>query len=75
MAFSTAPVRTAPKLHVRDLGRVHYGAAMRLQDELVEQRRRDEIADTLLLLEHPPVVTLGRRATLADVYLSESELE
>lgn len=47
---------------------------MALQDSLVEQRLRDEIPDTLLLLEHPPVITLGRRGSLSDVYLSEVEL-
>ena len=33
---------------------------MRLQERLVEMRQRDEIPDQLLLLEHPPVITLGR---------------
>lgn len=33
---------------------------MRLQQKLVEMRQRDEIPDQLLLLEHPPVITLGR---------------
>jgi lipoate-protein ligase B len=47
---------------------------MALQDDLVEQRLRDDIADTLLLLEHPQVITLGRRGSLDDVYLSEAEL-
>jgi lipoyl(octanoyl) transferase len=61
-------------LDVRDLGRIAYADASRLQDELVEQRRTDQIADTLLLLEHPPVITLGRRATLDDVFLSEAAL-
>jgi lipoyl(octanoyl) transferase len=51
-----------------------YAEAMRLQDDLVEQRLADEIPDTLLFVEHPPTVTLGRRATLDDVYLSETEL-
>jgi lipoyl(octanoyl) transferase len=61
-------------LDVRDLGRIGYAEASRLQDDLVEQRRFDEISDTLLLLEHPPVITLGRRATLDDVFLSEAAL-
>ena len=70
------PVRpgAAPPLVVRDLGLIDYAAAVRLQDELVEQRLHDQIPDTLLLLEHPPVITLGRRATLDDVYLSEGQL-
>ncbi|MBV9579025.1 MAG: lipoyl(octanoyl) transferase LipB [Chloroflexi bacterium] len=59
---------------VRDLGLIAYPEAMTLQDALVEERLRGEIPDTLLLLEHPPVITLGRRASLADVYLSEADL-
>jgi len=46
-------------MDVRRLGRVDYGAALALQADLVEQRRRGDIGDTLLLLEHPPVITLG----------------
>jgi lipoyl(octanoyl) transferase len=61
-------------LDVRDLGRIAYDEAMRLQDTLVEQRMADAIADTLLLLEHPPVITLGRRGSLQDVYLSKDAL-
>jgi hypothetical protein len=49
-------------LEVRELGRIGYRDALSLQDELVAARRRGEGADTLLLLEHPPVVTLGRSA-------------
>src|SRR5262249_24199296 len=56
------------------LGRIDYAEAIRLQDELVEQRLVDAIPDTLLLLEHPPTITLGRRATLEDVFLTEAEL-
>lgn len=52
---------TAGKLlTVRQLGVVPYGEALELQRAVAEQRIRDEIPDTLLLLEHPPVVTLGR---------------
>jgi lipoyl(octanoyl) transferase len=49
-------------LAVRELGRVPYADALALQHELVAARRRGECPDTLLLLEHPAVVTLGRRA-------------
>ncbi|HEV7664000.1 MAG TPA: lipoyl(octanoyl) transferase LipB [Chloroflexota bacterium] len=66
---------TAPtSLAVRDLGRIGYAQAMALQDSLAQQRLADAIPDTLLLLEHPPVITLGRRATLADVFLPEALL-
>jgi lipoate-protein ligase B len=47
---------------------------MAVQDELVKQRLDNLIPDTLLLLEHPPVITIGRRGSLDDVYLAEAEL-
>ena len=49
-------------LDVRRLGRVEYGEALELQRTLVEARRSGKIGDTLLLLEHPPVITLGARS-------------
>jgi lipoyl(octanoyl) transferase len=48
-------------LDVRRLGVVPYDAAVELQKNLVEERRAGRIGDTLLLLEHPPVITLGVR--------------
>jgi lipoyl(octanoyl) transferase len=66
---------TGVHLDVRDLGRIAYVEAVLLQDELVAARLREDIPDTLLLLEHPPVITLGRRATLDDVFLSEAALK
>jgi lipoyl(octanoyl) transferase len=53
---------------------VAYDEGLRLQDELVEQRRADRIANTLLLLEHPPVLTLGRHANRANVLASDELL-
>ena len=56
-----APAR--PAIEVRRLpGLVPYAEAWDLQRELVKLRKRDEIPDTLLLLEHPPVFTVGRAA-------------
>lgn len=49
-------------LEVRHLGLVPYDEALALQQSLVERRRRGEIPDTLLLLEHPHVITFGVRA-------------
>jgi lipoyl(octanoyl) transferase len=49
-------------LEVRRLGVIAYGEALELQRQLVEERRADRVPDTLLLLEHPPVITLGVRA-------------
>lgn len=47
------------EIQIRRLGRVAYGDALDLQKRLVEQRKAGEIPDQLLLLEHPPVITLG----------------
>lgn len=46
-------------LEVRRLGLLSYADGLALQQQLVEKRRRGEIPDQLLLLEHPPVITLG----------------
>lgn len=56
------------------LGRVAYDEALRLQEELVELRRLNRIGNTLLLLEHPPVLTLGRHANRANVLASDELL-
>ena len=53
--------RSPRAIEVRRLGRVEYAAGLELQAELVEQRRTGLAGDTLLLLEHPPVITLGVR--------------
>jgi lipoyl(octanoyl) transferase len=50
------------ELLVKRLGIVPYLEAWELQKELAEQRRRNEIPDVLLLLEHPPTYTRGRRS-------------
>jgi len=62
-------------LEIRDLGLIGYGAALEIQEELVEARKRGEGADTLLLLEHTPVYTLGRNADEANVTATGAELE
>jgi lipoyl(octanoyl) transferase len=46
-------------IEVRRLGVVPYADALAMQRALVEERRADRIPDTLLLLEHPPVITVG----------------
>jgi lipoyl(octanoyl) transferase len=63
-------------LDVRRLGRVDYTAALDLQRHLVEERRAGRIADTLLLLEHPPVITLGvkTRGATSNIRASADEL-
>ena len=49
------------------LGLTPYDEAHALQGVLVERRKRDEISDQFLLLEHPHVITLGRAANRANV--------
>lgn len=46
-------------IEIRRLGVVPYAEALELQKHLVELRKANEIPDQLLLLEHPPVITLG----------------
>jgi lipoyl(octanoyl) transferase len=55
-------METRGTLEIARLGTVDYESALALQDALVAARRDDQIGDTLLLLEHPHVFTLGRGA-------------
>ena len=61
-------------LTLLELGRVEYGRALLLQERLVELRRAGEIGDMLLLLEHPPVLTVGRNAGRENIIASDREL-
>jgi lipoyl(octanoyl) transferase len=63
-----------PELDVQWLGEVEYEAALRLQMQRVEERRAGSCGDTLLLLEHPPVVTLGSSAHEENLLASREEL-
>jgi lipoyl(octanoyl) transferase len=61
-------------LDVRRLGRVPYAEALALQARLVAERQAGAIGDTLLLLEHDPVFTLGRNARPDNVLVSAQAL-
>lgn len=61
-------------ISVVQLGRIDYATGVRLQQSLVELRKRDEIPNTLLLLEHTSVVTLGRNAQRANVLATDELL-
>lgn len=56
------------------LGRVAYDEALRIQAELVTLRQQQKIDNVLLLLEHPPVLTLGRNASRRNVLASDEHL-
>lgn len=60
---------------VHRLHLVTYENGMALQQKLVELRQRDEIGDQLLLLEHPPVITLGRGGKVDNLLASPQILE
>jgi lipoyl(octanoyl) transferase len=60
---------------VRRLGVVPYGAAVEMQKALVEERRGGRVPNLLLLLQHPPVITLGvRRDSRSHVVASDALL-
>lgn len=61
-------------LEVNDLGVIPYEEAHARQLDLVAARGRGEVADTLLLLEHPPVITMGRNADPTEILASEATL-
>jgi len=61
-------------ISVVQLGRLDYAAGLRLQQKLVELRKAGQIGDVLLLLEHTPVITLGRNAKAANVLASAEML-
>jgi lipoyl(octanoyl) transferase len=57
-------------ISVLQLGRVDYPTGLQLQQRLVEMRKNGQVGDVLLLLEHEPVITLGRNAKIANVIAS-----
>jgi lipoyl(octanoyl) transferase len=60
---------------VRNLGRTAYSAALRVQLEAVESRKRGEIQDRLVFVEHPHVITMGRNGHDENVLASLEILE
>jgi lipoyl(octanoyl) transferase len=61
-------------LNLLQLGRVPYAEGLELQRRLVEARHKGRIGNTLVLLEHPPVLTLGRNASRANILASDEFL-
>jgi len=62
-------------ISVLQLGTVDYATGLRLQQQLVELRKQEKIGDVLLLLEHTPVITLGRNAKTSNVIASPEFLQ
>ncbi|MGB0097339.1 MAG: lipoyl(octanoyl) transferase LipB [Solirubrobacteraceae bacterium] len=63
--------RDRPELWVCNLGTVAYLEALELQERLRAARQREELPDVLLLLEHPPVYTRGRRSRDGELPMGE----
>ena len=57
-------------ISIVQLGTIDYATGLRLQQQLVVLRKEEKIGDVLLLLEHKPVITLGRNAKAANVIAS-----
>jgi lipoyl(octanoyl) transferase len=62
-------------ISVVQLGTVDYATGLALQQQLVALRKEEKIGDVLLLLEHSPVITLGRNARAANVVASRELLK
>ena len=73
MTDTLAPSTTRP-LVIRRLGLVPYVEAWELQKRMLADRIAGEAPDTLLLLEHPPVYTLGRNSLAEHILVSDQEL-
>jgi lipoyl(octanoyl) transferase len=63
--------RSRHELWVCHLGTIGYREALSLQEQIRAQRQADELPDTLLMLEHPPVYTRGRRSGAQDLPFGE----
>ncbi|MDQ3958456.1 MAG: lipoyl(octanoyl) transferase LipB [Actinomycetota bacterium] len=71
--MTSLAARAAPALTASWLGRVEYPAAWSWQQELFLARLDGEIGDSLMLLEHPPTYTLGRRGTKEDLVYGDRD--
>jgi lipoyl(octanoyl) transferase len=63
------------KLNVLFLGKCDYKKALEIQYSILEKRQKGEIGDTLILVEHPPVITIGRSGDASNVVASKEYLE
>jgi lipoyl(octanoyl) transferase len=61
-------------IHLLQLGRIPYAEGLAIQKRVIEARKQNLIGDTLLLLEHPPVLTLGRNSHRENVLASDELL-
>jgi lipoate-protein ligase B len=57
------------------LGMIEYEDALRLQNRLAEARKEEKIGDVLLLLQHPPVITMGKSGKVQNVLATQPTLQ
>src|ERR1700688_2939059 len=69
-SFLIREIRGEALISVLQLGTIDYVTGLRLQEKLIALRKDGRIGDVLLLLEHTPVITLGRNAKAANVLAS-----
>ncbi len=63
------------EIKVVDLGLIDYDEALAIQEKLLKLRQEDHIGDTLLILEHEPVITIGKRGNQGHILVSEEFLK
>lgn len=63
------------KINFVDLGRTAYSEALRIQKDTVEKVKNGNLDNTLFFVEHPPVLTMGRRAERKNILASDQTLE
>ena len=63
------------EIKVAKLGRLEYGKALAVQEKLLALRQAGKIGDIMLLVEHPPVLTVGRRGEYSNILLPTEELK
>jgi lipoyl(octanoyl) transferase len=73
-AWRTWPLMSEQSIALVNLGRLDYAAALALQQQLSALRQQESIADVLLLVEHLPVLTLGRNAHRQHIVASDELL-
>lgn len=61
-------------IHLLQLGRIPYSEGLAIQKRVVDARKQGAIGDTLLLMEHPPVLTLGRNSNRENILASDELL-
>ena len=63
------------KINIIMFDSIDYSEALSFQEKLLKERQQGIINDTLIILEHPPVITLGRRGDVSNILASRSDLD